>query len=238
VRVIEGVAAAIPGISEVLGTGCYERALVLPLGRRAGAQLGRALDGPTATAYLPPGSLLLLYTDGLFEWPGATLNDGFARLRSAAADCADLPVESICTELLSRMTPPGGYRDDVRRAGGAPQPFGAVQLRHRPTGRAGPDSRRARPAARVAEENRRLAPQELDILLATGEAVTNAIEHGSHSEPDKTVSVEASVRRQTVSITVSDTGRWVDTVRTLAGTQVNLEFHDAFAVNTAGVRPG
>jgi anti-sigma regulatory factor (Ser/Thr protein kinase) len=68
--------------------------------------------------------------------------------------------------------------------------------------------------------------------------VTNAIEHGSHSEPDKTVSVEASVRRQTVSITVSDTGRWVDTVRTLAGTQVNLEFHDAFAMNTAGVRPG
>src|SRR5947209_2656221 len=39
VRVIEGVAAAIPGISEVLGSECCERALVLPLGK-----------GPTAGA--------------------------------------------------------------------------------------------------------------------------------------------------------------------------------------------
>ncbi|MDD4867065.1 MAG: SpoIIE family protein phosphatase, partial [Mycobacterium sp.] len=73
-------------------------------------------DGPpddTATADLPAGSLILLYTDGLVERPGEPLDDGLARLKSVAADCADLPVESFCNELLHRMTPPAGYRDDV-----------------------------------------------------------------------------------------------------------------------------
>ncbi|MDD4867448.1 MAG: ATP-binding protein, partial [Mycobacterium sp.] len=94
---------------------------------------------------------------------------------------------------------------------------------------------------------------ELDILLATDEAVTNAIEHGSHEPPRGTVSVEAFAREETVAVTVSDTGQWladssasrrtkrrgrgltlmggladrVDTVRTPAGTRVTLEFHRA-----------
>src|SRR5947209_14731870 len=67
----------------------------------------------TATAKLTPGSLILLYTDGLIERAGETLDAGFARLKAAAAACAELPVESICTELLARMAPPTGYRDDV-----------------------------------------------------------------------------------------------------------------------------
>ncbi|MDT5145695.1 MAG: hypothetical protein QOC58_340 [Mycobacterium sp.] len=115
--------------------------------------------GPTATAYLPPGSLLLLSTDDLFEWPGETLNDGFARLKSAAADCADLSVESICTELLSRMTPPGGYRDDVvvlavRPSHSAPCSFVTVLPAAPAQIPVGRDRLRE-----WAEENRRLAPQ-------------------------------------------------------------------------------
>jgi anti-sigma regulatory factor (Ser/Thr protein kinase) len=102
-------------------------------------------------------------------------------------------------------------------------------------------------------------PHELDILLAAGEAVTNAIEHGSHSEPHRTVSVEAFVRGETVAVTVSDTGRWigdssaslrsrrrgrgltliggladhVDTVRTGTGTRVTLRFDHALAAGSA-----
>ncbi|KKC02634.1 SpoIIE family protein phosphatase, partial [Mycobacterium nebraskense] len=67
----------------------------------------------TATANLPPGSLILLYTDGLIERAGETLDDGLGRLKAAAAECADLPVESVCAEVLSRLAPPTGYRDDV-----------------------------------------------------------------------------------------------------------------------------
>jgi hypothetical protein len=39
----------------------------------------------TATRELRPGSLVLLYTDGLIERPGKTLDQGFVRLRGGAA---------------------------------------------------------------------------------------------------------------------------------------------------------
>ncbi|OBI94596.1 histidine kinase [Mycobacterium alsense] len=210
-------------------------------------------DRATATAELPPGSLILLYTDGLIERPGETLDDGFARLKAAAAACADLPVESVCAELLARMTPPGGYRDDV------------VVLALRPSHAAARSFTTVLPAApaQIPVARRQLRSwlgglsvdpgREEDILLATGEAVTNAIEHGSHSEARRTVSVEAFLQGETVAVTVSDTGRWVgdssaslrtrrrgrgltliggladrvDTVRTAAGTRVTLEFERA-----------
>ncbi|MFZ1179896.1 MAG: SpoIIE family protein phosphatase [Mycobacterium sp.] len=213
----------------------------------------------TATADLPPGSLILLYTDGLIERAGEALDDGFGRLKSVAAECADLPVESVCAEVLSRMTPPAGYRDDV------------VVLALRPSHEAARSFASVLPASPaqipVARDRLRhwlntiaVPPQrELDILLAAGEAVTNAIEHGSHSEPRRTVSVEAFLRQDTVAVTVTDTGRWVgdssaslrsrrrgrgltligeladrvDTVRTPAGTRVTLQFDRAVATAPA-----
>ncbi len=215
--------------------------------------------GATAIADLPPGSLIVLYTDGLIERPGETLDDGFGRLKSVAAQCADLPVESVCGELLSRMTPPAGYRDDVvvlalRPSHCAARSFATVVP-------AAPDQI---PIARGQLRNWLntigVTPRrEMDILLATGEAVTNAIEHGSHSKPGGTVYVEAFLRQETVAVTVSDTGRWVgdssaslrsrrrgrgltlmsgladrvDTVRTPAGTRVTLQFDHAFETSSA-----
>ncbi len=211
--------------------------------------------GATATAELTPGSMILLYTDGLIERAGEALDDGFARLKAAAAGCAELPVESVCTELLARMTPPAGYRDDV------------VVLALRPSHTAARSFAAVVPAApaQIPIARRQLRGwldsiavepgREEDILLATGEAVTNAIEHGSHSQPRKTVSVEAFVREDTVAVTVSDTGSWVgdssaslrnrrrgrgltliggladgvDTVRTPGGTRVTLRFERAVA---------
>ncbi len=212
--------------------------------------------GSAATVELAPGSMILLYTDGLIERAGETLDDGFARLKAAAADCAGLPVESVCTELLARMAPPTGYRDDV------------VVLALRPSHAAARSFATVLPAApaQIPAARRQLRGwldsiavepgREEDILLATGEAVTNAIEHGSQSQPRKTVSVEAFVHDETVAVTVSDTGRWVgdssaslrnrrrgrgltliggladrvDTVRTPGGTRVTLTFERAVAV--------
>lgn len=204
----------------------------------------------TATATLPPGSLLLLYTDGLIERVGETLDEGFLRLRGAAARCANLPVEAACAELLAQMAPPTGYRDDV------------VVLALRPSHCAATSFASVLPAVTgqipVARDKLRdwlktvgVTPRsETDILLATGEAVTNAIEHGNRLQPRGTVSVEGFLRGTTVTITVSDTGRWVgdssasrfskrrgrgltlmsgladhvDTRRTSGGTRVTLRF--------------
>src|SRR6185437_12259771 len=202
-------------------------------------------------------SLLLLYTDGLIERPGETLDDGFARLRAVAADCAEQPVEAVCDELLERMAPPDGYRDDVV----------VLALRHR---HAGPRSFAAvLPAVpgevpRVRQTMQRwlaalaVEPERQDeMLLATGEVVTNAIEHGSRCDADKTVSVEAFLHGDAIAVTVSDSGRWagdssaslrtqrrgrgltlisrlanrVDTVRTDDGTRVTLQFDRAVALD-------
>jgi CheY-like chemotaxis protein/anti-sigma regulatory factor (Ser/Thr protein kinase) len=211
------------------------------------------LEQNTAVHELAAGSVILLYTDGLIERPGETLDEGFARLQGAAAYRADLPVGDLCDELLERMAPPGGYTDDV------------VVLALRPCHSSARSFATAVPASLdyIAEARHRLrdwisgvdvAPQRAsDILLAIGEAVTNAIEHGSGGDATKTVSIEAFVRGHTVTATISDAGQWsgdssasqrslqrgrgltmingladdVKTSRTPGGTRITLSFEGA-----------
>src|SRR6202034_2122025 len=207
----------------------------------------------TAVDELPPGSVILLYTDGLIERPGETLDQGFTRLQGAAAYRADLPVGDLCTELLDRMAPPGGYTDDV------------VLLALRPCHSSARSFATVVPAGldHIAQARHRLRDwlscvavdprREADILLATGEAVTNAIEHGSGGDAAKTVAIEAFVRGSTVTATVSDAGQrsgdssasnrslhrgrgltmingladHVKTERTPGGTRITLSFEQA-----------
>ncbi|MFF6783584.1 SpoIIE family protein phosphatase [Streptomyces sp. NPDC012510] len=58
----------------------------------------------TLTA-LPPQSTLVLYTDGLIESPGHTLDRGMARLRQHAAALAHRPLHVFCDLLLERARP-------------------------------------------------------------------------------------------------------------------------------------
>ncbi|MGV9993725.1 SpoIIE family protein phosphatase [Streptomyces sp. NPDC003374] len=60
---------------------------------------------PDATAELPPGATLLLYTDGLVESRTHALDDGLERLRRNAALLAHRPLESFVDELLARARP-------------------------------------------------------------------------------------------------------------------------------------
>ena len=60
---------------------------------------------------LPPGSTLLLYTDGLVERRGANLDDGVAWLCQEIADLRHLPLDELCDRLLSVL--PEELDDDV-----------------------------------------------------------------------------------------------------------------------------
>ncbi|MGW7820053.1 SpoIIE family protein phosphatase [Streptomyces puniciscabiei] len=78
-----------------------------------GLLLGTGIHTPRSdtTLPLPPGCTLLLYTDGLIERPGHTLDDGLNRLRQHAAALAHRPLPSFTDQLLHRVHPPG--HDDV-----------------------------------------------------------------------------------------------------------------------------
>ncbi|MYS19697.1 Stage II sporulation protein E (SpoIIE) [Streptomyces sp. DvalAA-14] len=61
---------------------------------------------------LPPGSTLILYTDGLIEDPGTSLADGLNALALRASALAEFPLDVLCDE-LSTPPGPGRHRDDI-----------------------------------------------------------------------------------------------------------------------------
>ncbi|MEY7976925.1 SpoIIE family protein phosphatase [Streptomyces pilosus] len=73
-----------------------------------GMLLGTGTHPPRADTadVLPPGSTLLLYTDGLIESPRHSIDDGLERLRRQAAALVHRPLEVFTDELLRRVRPP------------------------------------------------------------------------------------------------------------------------------------
>ncbi|MFI2608333.1 SpoIIE family protein phosphatase [Kitasatospora sp. NPDC018619] len=77
----------------------------------AGLLIGMDIDLPRTTAsdVLPPRSTLLLYTDGLIERRGQSLDDSMARLRRHTSALAEAPLEVFCDELILAL---GAESDD------------------------------------------------------------------------------------------------------------------------------
>ncbi|MEU8178288.1 SpoIIE family protein phosphatase [Microbispora hainanensis] len=88
------------------GGACYLDDAVDPV-----VGVGYDMSRASSVATLPPGSTLLLYTDGLVEVPGEHLDVGLERLRRAAASLAQAPLDAFCDMLLSRL--PVAQKDDV-----------------------------------------------------------------------------------------------------------------------------
>ncbi|MGA8516769.1 MAG: SpoIIE family protein phosphatase [Pseudonocardiaceae bacterium] len=158
-----------------------------------------------ATISLPPGALLCFYTDGLVERRDASLDVGLDRL--CAAIVAG-PVDSVCAEVMARMVggdPPG---DDVAM----------LAVRRQDSGEIGPldlvvpalpwSLRDIRVAVRRWLSAVGAAPRTVaDLLVAVGEACTNAVEH-AYGPGGGTVSVHLELQLPDVLATVRDTGRW------------------------------
>lgn len=187
----------------------FEDARYLVEGRRPPLTVGREdQPRPTGRDRLPPGGLLLLYTDGLIERPGESLDDGFERLLTAASGLSHQPVDAVCTRLLEVMAPPGGYRDDVallalRPAGVTPTSFVATQ----PADPLALPDLRAR-LRRWLDELDLAGTLGHDVLLTVCEAVSNAMQHGTRPDPRQCVSVEVFAEPGSISASVTDAGRW------------------------------
>jgi hypothetical protein len=70
----------------------------LPLGVGAGHYQARRIKPP-------PGSTLMLYTDGLVESPGADISTGMASLADALTMFSEVAVHDVCDALLSELAP-------------------------------------------------------------------------------------------------------------------------------------
>jgi phosphoserine phosphatase RsbU/P len=66
----------------------------------------------SSSCRIEPGSMLMLYTDGLVERRGASLNEGLDRLARAAAGAGDEP-ERACDSVVAAMLGDEGPADDV-----------------------------------------------------------------------------------------------------------------------------
>jgi serine phosphatase RsbU (regulator of sigma subunit) len=69
-------------------------------------------DRDESVTDLPLGSTLLLYTDGLVERRGSTLDEGMDRLAGSLRELASAPLDDLCDALLQRMVQ-GPPQDDI-----------------------------------------------------------------------------------------------------------------------------
>ncbi|HET9254830.1 MAG TPA: SpoIIE family protein phosphatase [Pseudonocardiaceae bacterium] len=161
-----------------------------------------------AETVLRPGSTLLLCTDGLFERRRESLDVGLARLRSALTAAGAYSEQRLADHLLDRQLA-DGHHDDValvlyRQPNPAPAPFTATVPAE---------------ASQLAALRRSLASwltaagvdssTAATILIASGEACANAIEHACQFDPSRTFQITAACRDGTIEVVVRDTGQWI-----------------------------
>jgi serine phosphatase RsbU (regulator of sigma subunit)/anti-sigma regulatory factor (Ser/Thr protein kinase) len=159
---------------------------------------------PEARVTLPRGATLLLYTDGLVERRRVALEQGISRAAELVRELGASPLEEMAKQIMSRLAPSGGYQDDValllyRHPAPLELKFPAHVSHLAPT----------RAALRSWLGQARLDPnQAMDVLIAAGEAVANAIEHGHRHSPEGTISMRAIALVNEVQLTITDTGSW------------------------------
>jgi len=77
----------------------------LPPGLPLGTGLADSGCYQAIRLHLPPGSTLVLYTDGLIEERGADIGTGMARLATTLATLTQLPLTQACDTLLAALAP-------------------------------------------------------------------------------------------------------------------------------------
>jgi anti-sigma regulatory factor (Ser/Thr protein kinase) len=113
-------------------------------------------------------------------------------------------VEDLASRVMTGMAPPDGYEDDVALIlFRHPEPFDLTFPAERG------ELRPVRAALRSWLDRCGLSRRMIqDVLVATGEACANAIEHGHRDAPGRPIRLRAEVTVTRLRLTVTDTGRW------------------------------
>ncbi|MGE2737626.1 SpoIIE family protein phosphatase [Mycolicibacterium vaccae] len=168
--------------------------------------LGLRVDRPRpeARVTIPPRATVALYTDGLVERRRVALEHGIARAADYVQDRRGAELEDLANQTMVGLAPDGGYQDDVvlllyRQPAPLELEFSADVGNLAPT----------RAALRGWLNRAGVEPDRAtDVLVAAGEAVANAIEHGHRHTPGGTVSLRATASPEHLQLTIVDTGSW------------------------------
>jgi serine phosphatase RsbU (regulator of sigma subunit)/anti-sigma regulatory factor (Ser/Thr protein kinase)/CHASE1-domain containing sensor protein len=173
--------------------------------------LGVGLGGYTeAVADVPPGALVVLYSDGAIEQRGEALDRGLERLLEAAALVRGLSADEATSVLLQRLFTGREQEDDVALL--------TLQLLEETVPRL--FVREPASADRLTVVRRQLrswlrsagVPERAvaDVVLACGEALANAVEHAhSHERGRGSVTLEARLHPPgEIVARIRDDGRW------------------------------
>ena len=183
------------GTARYMGGGEFVPLGVLPFG---GFTAGEAV--------IEPGSTILLYTDGLVEERGVSIEDGLERLRAAIEVAPDDP-HAMCDYMLATVPPAGAINDDVALLATRllPVDSGALELRLPAEPASLALMRRAleRWLAAVGVND----DASYEIKVACGEACMNAVEH-AYPPGDGDFVVRAINVDGEVEIEVQDFGFW------------------------------
>ncbi|MGH3874785.1 MAG: ATP-binding SpoIIE family protein phosphatase [Pseudonocardiaceae bacterium] len=157
------------------------------------------------TVTLPPGALLCFYTDGLVESRDFSLDVGLERLRELVVAG---PAESVCRKLMARLVGDDSPNDDIAVLVVRRQHIGDVlplDLRSPAVSWSLRDIRIA--VCRWLSAVEAIPRAKHDLIIAVGEACSNAVEH-AYGPAGGTVTVNMALHPPDVIATVSDTGRW------------------------------
>jgi serine phosphatase RsbU (regulator of sigma subunit)/anti-sigma regulatory factor (Ser/Thr protein kinase) len=159
-----------------------------------------------ASAVLPPGSTLLLYTDGLVERRGVPLEESLDALAAAVGRAED-DLGSLCDRVLDAVLPRRDPVDDVALLAVRPTAMRADGLRLSLP--AEPESlamlrRRLERFLHAAGANEL---ESYEITLTICEAAGNAIEH-AYGPGDASFEVEAALVAGELVASVRDSGQW------------------------------
>lgn len=161
---------------------------------------------PQAIESLLPSAFLVLYTDGLVERRGESLDEGLDRLAAAASNVNGLELKEITGALLELVA--DDRHDDVAfLAIGPRRPMEAFR-------RSFPADAQELAAMRAdlrawLERSELATEKKEDVVLVCTEAASNAIEHAYIGRRGE-VHVQGQTEDGRLEVSVSDDGRWRD----------------------------
>jgi PAS domain S-box-containing protein len=173
-------------------------------------------------ATLEPGATLLLYTDGLVERRGTSIDESLDLLarEAGAGVAAGLDLEGLCEHLLTTLVGEN-VADDIALVAVRSEALGREPLRLRLPA----DPHVLAPLRQTLRRWLRgagVAPRDAaDVLVACGEACTNAIQHAYGGTPGR-IELDVELVEGTIEVTVRDHGTWREGGGTEGGRGLDL----------------